>query len=409
MKRSQQIIGKIQAVLLCTIVATTILANTFFHDGRVAFAAATPPDIVADSYILADLKSGRILLEKEPDAPHIPASLTKIMTLYIVFDEIAQGKITLQDQVPISENAWSTGGSKMFVLVGTKVKLEDLIKGVTVASGNDACVALAEYISGSVTSFVDRMNQKAKELGLTQTHFVDPNGLSDDNRVSARDLLKLVTSYVNVHPEALQFHSLKEFTYTPPGEQPITQFNRNRLLWSYPGVYGLKTGFTTLAGFNMVALCDRSGFSTIAIILGAAKGKSIDQGEAERSVQVTKMLDYAYQNFSYVQVKEENADLGRVRVWKGKGKWTSAIAPMGLGTVVEKGKEDKVTYQVVLRKDLEAPISRGVKVGEVIFSCEGQEIGRMDLIAGKDVPRGNIFRVIWDGLERAFLKAIGRA
>ena len=166
------------------------------------------------------------------------------------------------------------------------------------ASGNDACVALAEHVSGSVDVFVDRMNKKARDLGLYNTKFFDPHGLSDDNTVSARDIFSLVSAYLEEHPEALEYHALKEFTYAPPNNNPITQFNRNRLLWSYPGVYGLKTGFTSKAGFNMVALCERDGFSTIAIVLGSAKGKSIDQGEAERAELVTSLFNWAYQHYT---------------------------------------------------------------------------------------------------------------
>jgi len=384
------------------------LVTSPLTSGNRALAALAQPEIPAESYILADFKTGRVLLSKDPDAPHIPASLTKIMTLFLAFDDISTGKISLDDEVRISEEAWKTGGSKMFVLVGSKVKLSDLIKGITVASGNDACVALAEYVSGNVATFVDRMNKKAKELGLSHTRFVDPHGLSDENQISAGDLQRLVSAYLNSHPEAIQFHSIKEFTYTPPGENPIVQFNRNRLLWQYPGVYGLKTGYTSRAGFNMVALCDRSGFTTIAIVLGSAKGKSIDEGEAERSQLVSSMLDYAYRNFSYVQVKEPNATLGKARVWKGKGKWTEILAPLGLGATVEKGKEDKVTYTVNIMT-LEAPIKKGDKIGEAVFSCENQVIGKMDLFASRDVPRGNIFRVLWDSLARAFLRVFGRA
>ncbi|QUL98627.1 MAG: D-alanyl-D-alanine carboxypeptidase [Candidatus Fermentithermobacillus carboniphilus] len=402
-KRFKSIFAGILAVIFLTF-------DTISRFGGLpsAHAAPPPPEIAADSYILADLKTQKILFSKDPDVPHIPASLTKIMTLFITFDDLAAGKISLDDEVPVSEEAWKTGGSKMFLLVGTKVKLSDLVKGITVASGNDACVALAEYISGNVTSFVDRMNQKARSLGLSTARFVDPHGLSDENQISAKDLLTLVSAYVTSHPEALQFHSLKEFTYTPPGEKPITQFNRNRLLWTYPGVYGLKTGYTSRAGFNMVALCDRSGFSTIAIILGSAKGKSIDEGERERSELVTSMLDYAYRNFTYVQVAEPNSVVGKARVWKGKGKWTEAVAPLGLGATVEKGKEDKLTYTIHMRKDLDAPVARGTKVGEAIFICEGQEVGRMDLLAKNEVPKGNIFRQVWDVIARAFLRAFGR-
>lgn len=376
---------------------------------QIALAAEAPPQVNVENYLLADFRTGRILASKDAEYPHIPASLTKIMTLYVLFDEISAGKISLSDKVAVSEKAWATEGSKMYILVGSQVELQDLVKGITVMSGNDACVAVAEHVSGNVTSFVDRMNAKARELGLTQTSFVDPHGLSDDNRVSAKDLMTLVRSYITIHPEALQFHAIKEFAYTAPGEkEKDPQFNRNRLLWTYPGAYGLKTGFTTRAGFNMVAMVERSGFHTLAIVLGSAKGLSIESGERERSQIVTSLLDWAYSNYSYVQTAPQNSVVGTVRVWKGKGGKVEAIAPMGLGATVEKGKEDSVVSTVSLRNDLVAPMSRGSKVGEVIFTVDGQEVGREDVVAANAISKGNIFRVLWDTIVRAFGRAFSK-
>jgi D-alanyl-D-alanine carboxypeptidase (penicillin-binding protein 5/6) len=368
----------------------------------IAFAAEAPPEVKADNVLLADFKTGSVLYEKDADLAHIPASLTKIMTMFVLFDEITAGNVSMDDMVDVSELAWSTEGSKMYILVGTQVKLEDLVKGITVMSGNDACVAVAEHVAGNVTSFVERMNAKARELGMTNTHFVDPHGLSDDNKTTARDLLTLTRAYLTLYPETIQFHSMKEFAYTAPGESTKNpQFNRNRLLWTYPGTYGLKTGFTTRAGFNMIALVERSGFHVVAIVMGSAKGMSIDDGERVRSQIVISLLDWAYRNYTYVATHEEGAALGKVRVWKGKGKVVDAITPQGLGATVEKGLEDQLTTTVNLRTDLEAPIRAGSKVGEVIFTAAGQEVGRADLVAKNDVPKGNIFRVLWDSISRA--------
>ncbi len=402
---------KLNKILLLTylLVFAFQLISPLFCGCKVVYAAPEPPVILADSYLLADLKSGRVFMSKDIDVPQVPASLTKIMTLFIVFNEISEGNLSYDDEVDVSENAWRTGGSTMFLLVGTKVKVSELIQGVTAASGNDACVALAEHISGNITSFVDRMNQQAELLGLTSAYFADPHGISDDNRISANDLLKLVNEYIKRHPESLQFHAIKEFTYAPQGEKLITQFNRNRLLWTYPGVYGLKTGFTTKAGFNLVALAERDGLLSIAIILGSAKGKSIEAGENERTEYATLMLDHLYKNFSYVEVAEPNANIQKTRVWKGKGKWVDAIAPVGLGATVEKGKQNSLSYELAFNKELEAPVEKGAIIGEAIFTCEGEEVGRFDLIAKEEVPKGNIFRVIWDSIARSILKAFGKA
>jgi D-alanyl-D-alanine carboxypeptidase (penicillin-binding protein 5/6) len=397
----------INKTLLSTLLVSMMLT---LSPHQVMSSPLSLPTVNAEGYILGDMRTGRILASHNETTPMIPASLTKIMTLFVVFDEIDAGRLSLEDKVPISEAAWATGGSKMFVMVGTEATLEDLVKGITVMSGNDACVAVAEFVSGNVTTFVDRMNRKASELGLTTARFVDPHGLSDENRISPADFLTLVRAYVRTHPSALPYHAMKEFAYTAPGDQEkAPQFNRNRLLWSYPGTYGLKTGFTTKAGFNMAALCERSGMDVGLVVMGSAKGKSIEQGEQERANLVISLLDWAYRNFSYVKVADPGTNMGEARVWKGKGKWIEAIAIDGLGATVEKGQEDLVTHSVELRQDLEAPISKGSKVGEVVFTVDGQEVGRSVLVAKDDVPKGNFLRVIWDTVARALLRAFGKA
>lgn len=394
--------------VLWTILVFQLILLSVLRPG-IARAEVPPLTVQADNYLVADFKTGRVMASKKDEAPHILASLTKIMTMYLVFDEIASGRITVEDVVPISEKAWATGGSKMYVLVGTEVRLEDLIKGVTVMSGNDACVALAEYVAGSVASFVDRMNRKAAELGLTATRFEDPHGLSDANIASARDLFALARSYATTHPEALQFHAMKEFAYTAPGETTkAPQFNRNRLLWTYPGTYGLKTGFTTNAGYNMIALVERSGLHVIAIVLGCAKGLPIDDGERLRSEIVSSVLDWSFSGFSYIETAAPQAVIAKARVWKGRGKYVEAVSPKGLGATVEKGQEDKLNSTVLLRNDLYAPVLKGSKVGEVVFTVDGQEVGRVDLVAKTDVPKGNVFRVVWDSLVRLALRVFGR-
>ena len=402
---------KLRSISVVTVFVFLVFQMTVssFATCATCYAAPAPPEIEAESYLLADFKTGRVLMAHNTQSQQIPASLTKIMTLFITFDEISHGNLSLEDEIYISENAWRTEGSKMFVLVGTKVKLEDLIKGITVASGNDACVALAEHISGSVSSFVDRMNQQAEILGLKNTHFADPHGLSEENKVSAEDIFTLVREYSTRYPEYLKYHSLKEFTYTPPGEHTITQYNRNTLLSSYQGVYGLKTGYTSKAGYNIVVLADKDGFSTIAILLGAANGESISEGEKQRNLLASQMLDYAYDNFAYVKLSDPQTVLGQVRVWKGKGKWADAIAPNGLGATVEKENKDNVTYELIFEDDLQAPLEKGAKVGEAIFKCNGEEVGRMELVSKESVDKGNIFRVIWDSITRVFSRSVSRS
>lgn len=393
---------------IALVVLNAVLLLSAAIQGQTA-AQPSPPDIPADAYLLADLKTGRVLAENNADEELIPASLTKVMTLYLLFDDLKAGRASLDDEVKISEAAWSTGGSRMFVLVGTTVRLEDIVKGITVASGNDACVALAEHLAGSVESFVSRMNEKARSLGLARTRFVDPHGLSEENRMSARDFFILARAYLRDHPEARQYHSIKEFRYTPPGEHEIKLSSYNKLLWSYPGCYGLKTGHISAAGFNIAATCDRDGFDLIAIVMGTARGKPREIGEAERADLAAELLDYAYRNFAYVKVVGAGEELGRVRVWQGRGKYVTAVAPSELGATVPQGSQTQLTHSVVLRRDLVAPVEAGAAVGEVVFFAGGEEVGRAEVVAAEDVPRGNFLRVVWDAFIRSVLRAFGRA
>ena len=238
--------------------------------GGIGPAAGVSPGVVAArSAMLVEVSTGTVLFEQNPDQLIAPASLTKIMTLYLVFQALKQGRIHLGDQVFISREAWRTGGSRMFVQVGTRVPLQELIQGIAIVSGNDACVAAAEYLSGSVATFVDSMNAEAKKLGMTNTRFFSPDGLPVEGQLTTvKDMADLDRAFIQKFPEALKYTSTKEFKFNN-----IDQFNRNKLLFEYPDIDGLKTGYVEAGGYHLSATAYRNGMRLLAVVMGARKSR----------------------------------------------------------------------------------------------------------------------------------------
>ena len=273
---------------------------------------ATPPTINAKAYVLMDANSGQILAQKNMDQKQPPASLTKMMTLYVISHALQNGTIKLDDQVPVSEKAWRMSGSKMFIKVGTTVSVEDLIQGIIVDSGNDACVALAEYIGGSEQGFADMMNAETKALGMQNTHFLNSTGLPEgenfqtDHYSTAHDLAILGYALIRDFPEYYPWYKQKWFTYNK-----IKQPNRNRLLWRYPNADGLKTGHTDEAGFCLVSSAQSDNMRLIAVVLGAPT----DEARATDSIH---LLDYGFRFFTTHVIYKANTPIANVRVWNGK-------------------------------------------------------------------------------------------
>lgn len=342
--------NKIRNLLTIILILLSITLN-------LPLAQAAPPlpvAITAKAAVLMDAHSGQILYAKNAEAKLDPASLTKIMTVYLAFDAIQNGEAALTDEVVISEAAWRLGGSSMFLDIGDKVALEQILKGITVASGNDATVALAEKLSGTEESFVAAMNRQAADLELKNTHFANPHGLTaPEHYMSAADTAKLAREHILRHPEALTYHSQKEFQYNIENIQQ----NRNRLLWTYEGCDGLKTGQTEKAGYCLVATAKREDMRLIAVIMGA---ESITAREAE----ATNLLNYGFHNYATVFLRDKEQPLQSLRIWKG----AKTTVPVGVREsvyqTVDKADKESVTSEVVLDRKVFAPIAAGQKMGE---------------------------------------------
>lgn len=347
---------------------------------------APPFELEAQSAVLLDFESGQILFSKNGDSPHVPASLVKIMTMYVAFDHIRDGRISLQDTTKVSEQAWRMTGSKMFLEPNEVVTIEQLITGIAVVSGNDACVALAEAIAGSEAVYVQWMNEKAKAMNLN-LHFSDVHGLSEDNSITAQDMALLVRSYLREYPEAIRYHQQTSFSYQPrSSKQPITQPNRNGLLKSYEGADGLKTGHLQVAGFNLVGTAVQNNRRLISVVLGASS-------EAKREQETTTLFNYGYRNFDLVNISRLLQDKA-AKIYKGKQRQVGISISEPI-IAVPKGIEKSVSVGIQT-KELEAPVQSGEQVGVLSIYVEGQLTKEVPLLASEEVARGGFFRVLWD-------------
>ncbi|MDH3846716.1 MAG: D-alanyl-D-alanine carboxypeptidase [Gammaproteobacteria bacterium] len=364
--------------VLCLFLAST----TIFAQSR---PVPAPPIIGATSYLMIDAKSGHELASLKPDAPVPPASLTKLMTTYVVFHAIEEGQITLEDEVTISEKAWRMQGSRMFIEVGTRVRVKDLLLGVIVQSGNDASVALAEYVAGSEEVFAAMMNQYAQALGMTSTHFVNATGWPDDEHYStARDLAILARALIGEFPEHYQWHAIKEFQW---GD--IKQPNRNRLLWRDDSVDGLKTGHTESAGYCLVASAERDGMRIISVVLGTASDKSrIDGSQA--------MINYGFRFFETRLLYKAGEEITRARVWKSASEYSSLGVMEDLYITVPRGAYDSLESVHNMPAIIEAPVATGQPLGELKVSLNDEILLQQQLRALEDNPSGSFWQRIVD-------------
>lgn len=366
------------------------LLIVLFLPHRPLFAAANilipaSPKIAANSYLLQDFNSGKILAEKNADELLPPASLTKIMTVYVVFHELRNGHLTLDEMATISEKAWQTPGSRMFVEVNKQVKIEDLLKGVIIQSGNDASVALAEHVAGDESTFAALMNQHAQRLGMKNTHFNNSTGLPHpDHLTTARDLAILTRALIKEFPEYYQWDSEKEFTYNG-----ITQQNRNKLLWRDESVDGVKTGHTEEAGYCLVASAQRDNMRLVSVVMGTAS-------ENARANETQSLLNYGFRFFETFLLYKGNEVLTETRVWKGSEK----NLPLGLAedfyVTIPRHHYNDLKAVMSTQKKISAPIKKGETVGSVNVALAGQTIAEKPLIALKPMEKGNVFRRILD-------------
>lgn len=352
-----------------------------------SFANSTPVfEVEATSALLLDFESGQILFSQNGQSEHVPASLVKIMTMYVAFDQIAAGKINLDDQTRVSEAPWRMTGSKMFLEPNELVTIDQLLTGIAVVSGNDACVAIAEAMAGSETLYVQWMNEKAQSLGL-DLHFVDVHGLSQENTVTAESIAKLVQHYLEDYPEAIKYHQQESFSYKPRSSKtPIVQPNRNGLLRTYEGADGLKTGHLQVAGYNLVGTAVQNNRRLISVVLGGTS-------EAKREAETAKLLNYGYRNFDLVNISRLLEDK-TTKVYKGKQKAVGIYITEPIITV-PKGVQKSVSVSIQT-KSLEAPVQKGTAVGVLSIFLGDDLAKQVPLLASEDIARGGFFRVIWD-------------
>ena len=349
--------------------------------------------IDAKSAVLVDGLSNQVVFEQNSQERIGPASLSKIMTLHLAYDALKKGKVHLHDEVIVSEKAWSIGGSKMFIEVGKRVKWIDLLKGIVVSSGNDACVALAENLAGKEEAFVVWMNEKARKLGLKDTHFLSSHGLPAPGQyTTALDMALLASYHVETYPELLEIYSLKEFEFAG-----IKQFNRNDLLWRDEDVDGLKTGHTKESGFHIVATAKKVNQRFIAVVMGAGS-------EVSREKETYRLLEYGFRNFSTVTVFEKGERLKEVRVWKGKVNRLNLMAATPGVVTVPKGKEESVSSSLQIRTKILAPVQEEEKLGKAIIEGEGKILKEVDLLAEGEVLKAGFLKRIWHSFLLFFVR-----
>lgn len=363
--------------------------------GATATFAATgvvpePPSIASKSHILMDAETLTVMAEHDADAPLPPASLTKIMTSYIAASELARGRIAIDDDVPISVKAWRTGGSKMFVREGTTVKLIDLLRGIVIQSGNDASVAVAEYIGGGEDAFADMMNHEARALGMSSTRFVNSTGLPDDgHHSSARDMAILAAALIKRFPDHYRLYAEKSFQY---GEIERPQYNRNKLLWRDKSVDGVKTGLTEAAGYCLVASALRDGTRLIAAVMGA-------ESDEQRTRDAQKLLAYGFRYFQTRELFGADALVASPQVWYGTADAVEVTLREPLRVTVPRGNAGEVEAVVDLPQELEAPIAVGDVVGTLRVARGGEVLLERPLVARTEVPEAGFFEKLWDGVR----------
>ncbi|MBY6197562.1 serine hydrolase [Vibrio hangzhouensis] len=379
--------------LLTSIALTASLAATSASAAPVVMPDA--PQIAAKGFVLMDYNSGKVLAEKEMNTQLHPASLTKMMTSYVIGQELKRGNISPQDEVTISKNAWAKNfpdSSKMFIEVGTKVSVEELNKGIIIQSGNDACVAMAEHIAGSEDAFVDLMNAWAKSIGMTNSHFANVHGLDNANLYSTPyDMALLGRALIRDVPDEYRIYSEKKFTYNG-----ITQYNRNGLLWDKSmNVDGIKTGHTSKAGYSLVSSATEGKMRLVAVVMGTKNANA-------RKSESKKLLSYGFRFFETVNPHKANETFVEEKVWMGDKDAVALGVDQDTYVTLPRGQAKNLKASFVLEKQLEAPISKGDVVGKLYYQLEGEDVAEYPLLALEDVQEGSLFSRLWDYIVLLF-------
>lgn len=372
-----------RTVVLFSVLVLAALLQTVSAASNILIPA--PPAVAGSSYFLMDFNSGRVLVEKDADKKLPPASLTKIMTVYVVFRELSNGHLSLDEKVTISKKAWQTPGSRMFVEVNKQVAIEDLLKGVIIQSGNDASVALAEHVAGDEATFAALMNQHAQRLGMTNTHFENSMGLPSENHyTTARDLAKLTQALIREFPDYYKWDSQKEFTYNN-----ITQHNRNKLLWRDESVDGVKTGYTEEAGYCLVASAKRNDMRLISVVMGTSN-------ENARANESQTLLNYGFRFFETHRLYEGMAPLTETRVWKGDNKQLELGLLNDLYVTIPRRHFNDLKAETIVDKRITAPVKEGETVGTLNVTLAGDVVVNKPLVALNTVAKGSLIQRLYD-------------
>ena len=356
-------------------------------------AAPKPPSVIGKAWVVGDLSSGQLLASDKADERFEPASLTKLMTAYVVFSALREKKISLQQQVNVSPRAWKMSGGRMFLEPRKPVTVDELIRGMVVQSANDACVALAEAVAGNEEAFAQLMNREAMRLGMKNTRFMNSTGMPDAQHYSsAQDLYLLSAVLIRDFPnEYAQYYALKEFRYNN-----VSQPNRNRLLWVDPSVDGVKTGHTEAAGYCMIASSRRGGRRLLSVLLGSTS-------EATRAQESLRLLNWGYQYYDGVKLYSAATPVKQIDVWKGAARHVNVGVGSDLFVTVPKGEAEKLRAELVSQQPLVAPLAKGQRVGVLRVTHDGKPVGEYPLVALEPVAQAGFFGRTWDTL-RLWLK-----
>jgi D-alanyl-D-alanine carboxypeptidase (penicillin-binding protein 5/6) len=351
-----------------------------------------PPQLATEGHILLDAATGTVIIEENAEMRLPPASLTKIMTSYIIASEIQQGRISLDDLVPISVKAWKMEGSRMFVREGTEVKVADLIRGIVIQSGNDASVAMAEFIAGDEDAFADVMNQVAQKLGMTRTQFKNATGLPDEGHyTTAKDLSILARALIRDFPEHYKVYKEKYFSYND-----IRQANRNSLLWRDDAVDGMKTGHTQAAGFCLVASAEKKDMRLVSVVMGATSERS-------RSTESQKLINYGFRYFESVKLYDGLESLRRVKVWGGLHESLDVGIEAPARLTIPTGARGALAAEVTLDPVIKAPVSQGQRLGLLRISLEGETLLERPVVALNGVDEAGLVSSLIDEVSLFFL------
>ena len=380
-----------------SILVSSVALSATFAQPVLASPIVVPdsPQIAAKGYVLMDYNSGKVLAEKEMNTKLSPASLTKMMTSYVIGQELARGNISEDDDVTISKNAWAKNfpeSSKMFIEVGTTVKVKDLNRGIIIQSGNDACVAMAEHIAGSEDAFVDLMNAWANTLGMSNSHFANVHGLDNPNLYSTPyDMALLGKALIRDVPNEYRIYSQKKFSYNG-----ITQYNRNGLLWDKSmNVDGIKTGHTSNAGYSLVSSATEGQMRLVAVVMGTKDANA-------RKSESKKLLSYGFRFFETVAPHKAGETFVEEKVWMGNKGTVALGLEQDTYVTLPRGEAKNLKASFVLEKELEAPINKGDVVGKLYYQIDGEDIAEYPLMALETVEQGSLFSRMWDYIVLLF-------